>query len=138
MDNHNYVVEARPEYLLHIYGDKCGIQPDFSVSSNSSGKIAFFEAKRQGEQGNAHERTCKYFAPGIQHKCAEIAGFYHPFFYIFMDGLTTSRRLQLQIHGWFDADGYRDRYLMWLKRDVPSLINWFEHTIRGYIDDDTS
>jgi len=133
--NHpTYLVEERPKHLLHIYGGRWGIQPDFSIENKETGKIAFFETKRQGAKGNAHERVCKYFAPGLQEVCAEIAGFEFPFFAIFMNGLTSDPKKRTEITMWFDADGYRDRCLFWKDRNIEVLIGWFHYIAERYLD----
>lgn len=130
-----YLVEERPREMLHIYGSRWGILPDFSIRNRETNKAAFFETKRQGAHGNAHERACKYFAPGIQKICAEIAGFEFPFFFIFMNGLTSSPKFRAEITQWFDADGYRDRYLLWKDRGIEVLIAWFQQIAERYLDE---
>lgn len=52
-----------------------GVSPDFSIRNKISGKILFGEIKRQdgwvegkdpsAGRGNAHERMCKLFTPGL-------------------------------------------------------------------------
>jgi len=96
-------------------------------------KIAFLESKRQGDNGNAHERLCRYFAPGILPYASEIAGFYNPFFFILMDGLVRDPKKHTEITTWFNADGFKDRYLLWDKK-FQGLIDWFNLTIRGYLE----
>lgn len=134
-ENPVYTVEERPKNLLKIYDGKWGIQPDFAIKNNQTGRVAFFETKRQGTGGNAHERACKYFAPGLQKVSTETAGFIFPFFFIFMNGLTTDAKKRSEIIQWFDADGYRDRLLLWGDRSIESLIDWFHHIAKEYLDE---
>lgn len=129
-----YTVIEKPQHLRHIYDNKWGICPDFSIENTLTGKIAFFETKRQGTQGNAHERACKYFAPGIERICTAIAGFDRPFFFIFMNGLTQDPKKRAEITAWFDAPGYEDRVLLWENRDIHKLIAWFEGVIRRCLE----
>lgn len=52
-----------------------GVSPDFSITNTRTGKILFGEIKRQDGwvegkkpndgRGNAHERMCKLFTPGL-------------------------------------------------------------------------
>lgn len=52
-----------------------GVSPDFSITNRKTGKILFGEIKRQdgwvegkdpsAGRGNAHERMCKLFTPGL-------------------------------------------------------------------------
>lgn len=130
----NYELSESPWHLSGIYEGRWGIRPDFSIESTVTRKIAFFETKRQGPGGNAHERVCKYFAPGIQKCIADIAGFNFPFFFIFMNGLTYDPKKCVEICAWFDADGFRDRYLMWGDRSIESIINWFDRTVKRYLE----
>ena len=59
------------------YG-KHGVAPDFAIRNNATGKTLYIEVKRQdgwvegkkpsAGRGNAHERLCKYFTPGLLNK----------------------------------------------------------------------
>ncbi|MBC6415542.1 MAG: MunI family type II restriction endonuclease [Bdellovibrionales bacterium] len=48
-----------------------GISPDYSIVNNKTKKILYIELKTDGVEGkkrsagNAHERFCKYFTPGL-------------------------------------------------------------------------
>lgn len=65
-----------------------GISPDFSIKNTRTGKILFGEIKRQdgwvegkepsAGRGNAHERMCKLFTPGLIKKYREIGGIDNP------------------------------------------------------------
>ena len=54
---------------------KWGVSPDFAIENKETGKILFGEIKRQdgwvegkdpsAGRGNAHERSCKLFTPGL-------------------------------------------------------------------------
>ena len=54
---------------------KWGVSPDFAIENTKTGKILFGEIKRQdgwvegkdpsAGRGNAHERSCKLFTPGL-------------------------------------------------------------------------
>ena len=59
-----------------------GVSPDFSITNTRTGKILFGEIKRQdgwvegkdpsAGRGNAHERMCKLFTPGLLNAYREI------------------------------------------------------------------
>ena len=131
--NSTYSVIERPKHLKKIYGGRWGIEPDFAIENRRTHKIAFFETKRQGKGGNAHERACKYFAPGVERACGKIAGFKRPFFFIFMNGLTTDKKKRTEIEMWFHAPGYRDRFLLWGDRSPQALIEYFEKVVTKYL-----
>lgn len=126
MKETKYKCHDRPMQLSKIYNNRWGIVPDFAIENVENGKIAFFEVKKQGTktncQGNAEERACKYFAPGIQSLCSKIAGFDKPFFFIFMDGLANDEKKKAVITSWFDHEDYRNKFLLWEPRDIKTLI----------------
>lgn len=65
-----------------------GVSPDFSIRNKKTGKILFGEIKRQdgwvegkdpsAGRGNAHERMCKLFTPGLMKKYRELSGITDP------------------------------------------------------------
>jgi len=134
MDNPNYVVTSKPRDLAHIYDGKWGIVPELGIRYIPTNKIAFLECKRQGNNGNAHERLCKYLTPGILSRSTPIAGFYNPFFFILMDGLAKDPKKRLEVSIWFDQDGFRDRYLLWEDKEIKTLIAWFNSNIRRCLE----
>jgi len=93
----------KPSHLRKIYGER-GIQPDFAIESKNTGKVIFGEIKRQRAAGNAHERACKYFAPGIVRAAQEIGGIDgFPFWMIFCNGIAISQRYREEISYWFNG-----------------------------------
>jgi len=54
---------------------KHGVRPDYAIENKRLGKTLYIEVKRQdgwveekprsAGRGNAHERSCKYFTPGL-------------------------------------------------------------------------
>lgn len=134
MDNEKYIVTAKPRDLSHIYGE-WGIIPEIGIKYIPTNKTAYIECKRQGDNGNAHERMCRNLAPGIIPLVSKIAGFYNPIFTICMDGLSHNPKKRIEIITWFDADGFRDRLLLWEdKKDYRVIIDWFNSNIRIYLE----
>jgi hypothetical protein len=53
-----------------------GVKPDYAIDNRETGKTIYVEVKRQdgwvegkkrsAGRGNAHERSCKFFTPGLQ------------------------------------------------------------------------
>ena len=86
-------VELSEEELAAIYTPdepikKHGIQPDGAIRNTRTGKTIYVEIKRQdgwvegkprsAGRGNAHERLCKYFTPGLLSKLRSEGGISEP------------------------------------------------------------
>jgi len=53
-----------------------------------------------------------------------------------MDGLAHNPKKRAEIIAWFDADGFRDRLLLWEDRkNYRTLIDWFNTNIRPYLEE---
>lgn len=118
-------------YGLHKTGRPHGIVPEFQFFNPETKKSMFVEIKRQGRQGNAHERACKYFMPGILESARRIArqpDGVVPFWLIFANGLATTPRYRQEITHWFK--GYEGNLLLWDDlRNPGMLIDHFEDHI---------
>ena len=129
-----YVIDVKPDDLAHIYDNRWGAVPDLAIRNPESGKSIWIEIKRQNPRGNAHERACKYFSPGLVRIAEGLAYVVRPFYFVFAGGLVDSPKYRAEISTWFDADGWRDHVLMWTDHDPVSLCQWFEHAIRPALD----
>ena len=137
----HYQISRKPHDLARLYGEgkKWGIRPDFSVRNNNTGRTAFIEVKRQNPRGNAHERACKYLAPGIVgagRQYGNIRPEHFPFFWIFTNGLTTSTKYSSEIEFWFsspDNPKMRNHLLLWNLSKAAAL-KFFQDSIRPVID----
>ena len=131
-------IEPRPKDLAGIYGTNAsgrphGVRPD-SVVRGSSGKAVFVEIKRQRAAGNAHERACKYFTPGIIRSGRRIAkqpDDVLPFWWVFTNGVADDERYVREIMHWFR--GVEPHVLLWEPRDPKSLIAHFDDHILGLV-----
>lgn len=117
---------------------KHGIQPDGAITNTRTGKTIFIEIKRQDGwvegksrkdgRGNAHERLCKYFTPGLLNKLREAGGInspHLPFWIVFQGDITRDPCRVREITYWFDE--YRANYFFWRDtRNIESLIEHFE------------
>lgn len=155
-----YEIESKPKCFTDIYINvplspsekkeiyspkepikKHGIQPDFLIRNKMSGKTIYGEIKRQdgwvegkkrtAGRGNAHERLCKYFTPGLLklfRKRGKISAKHLPFWIVFQGDITRDPCRVREIKFWF-AD-YTANYFFW--RDTKSaepLILHFEKYI---------
>ncbi|WP_337544875.1 MunI family type II restriction endonuclease [Megasphaera sp.] len=129
-------VELSPETLSQIYNPDAetmrhaqnrgwGVSPDFSITNKRTGKILFGEIKRQdgwvegkdpsAGRGNAHERMCKLFTPGLLKAYREIGGITDPDilpFWVVLEGdITRDPKRNREIAFWFN--GYNKNFFMW-------------------------
>jgi len=124
---------------------KWGITMDFAIRNKENGKILFGEIKRQdgwiettepsAGRGNAHERSCKYFTPGLMrviratgHISEEIL----PFWIVIVGDITRDPKRNREIAFWFQE--YTKNYFMWRNTDdVGSLLDFFENNLLPYL-----
>ena len=144
-------VELSEKDLAEIYTPeepitKHGIQPDGAIKNNRTGKIIFVEIKRQdgwvegkprsAGRGNAHERLCKYFTPGLLGKLRETGGIEAPnlpFWIVFQGDITRDPCRVREITFWFDE--YKANYFFWRDtKNVDSLIEHFEPYIAPLLE----
>lgn len=102
-----------------------GISPDFAIRNIKTGKALFGEIKRQdgwvegknpsAGRGNAHERLCKLFTPGIMKKYREVSKIQDssilPFWVVLEGDITRDPKRNREIAFWFDE--YDKNYFMW-------------------------
>ena len=138
-------VKLSEDVLKQIYNPKIdykntawGVSPDFAIENTETGKILFGEIKRQdgwvegkdpsAGRGNAHERLCKLFTPGLLKKYREISGITDkeilPFWVVFEGDITRDPKRVREITFWFDK--YQNNFFMWRpKMTGLELLNHF-------------
>lgn len=123
-------------YGLHDTGRPHGIKPDYVIRNVETGKAIYVEIKRQRAAGNAHERACKYFAPGIIASAQEIANQPDdviPFWWIFSNGIAEDSRYQREILHWFKS--IERHVLLWDNlKDSSAVERHFDTHIRPLLD----
>ena len=120
-----------------------GFIPDHRISNSETNKKIFVEDKRQdgwvegkpksAGRGNAHERGCKYFAPGIDAALRSATGIHDkkslPFWAIFQGDISRDPRRVPEITMWFGP--YMPHcFFWWDSPNSASLIAHFEEHIR--------
>lgn len=144
-------IELKPEDLAVIYNPKepitrHGVVPDYAIRNNTTGKTIYIEVKRQdgwGEggkrsdgRGNAHERSCKFFTPGlleILRGKSKIENPALPFWVVFQGGITRDPCRVREVTCWYT--GYEDHFFFW--RDAPNpelLFSHFDNFISPLLD----
>lgn len=130
-----YSIDVKPRDLAKLYRSQWGAVPDLAVRNTDRDTTVWLEIKRQQAGGNAHERACKYFAPGLVRRAEKLANVERPFYFIFSGGIMDtpgkSDKYHAEIETWFDAPGWEDHVLKWVNRDPVALCEWFEQSIRA-------
>ena len=158
----NYKITDKPKEFARIYENwplpteeqqqiydpgieyRHGILPDYSIENTETGKKIFVEVKRQdgwveelprsAGRGNAHERLCKYFTPGLKKILENESKIENglPFWIVFMGNITRDPCRVREITCWFDV--YSDHFFFWRKQDTDSLCEHFIDRITPLLD----
>ncbi|HGA1389949.1 TPA: MunI family type II restriction endonuclease [Streptococcus agalactiae] len=122
-----------------------GISMDFAIRNLENGKILFGEIKRQdgwvegtkssAGRGNAHERSTKYFTPGLSRAIRQLSNLSEeilPFWIVYIGDITRDPKRNREIAFWFQE--YTKNYFMWRDTDnVASLLDFFENNLLPYL-----
>lgn len=122
-----------------------GISMDFAIRNTKNNKILFGEIKRQdgwventdmqAGRGNAHERSCKYFTPGLMRIIRKTGGLSDeilPFWLVVVGDITRDPRRNREIAYWFQE--YTKNYYMWRNTDdVGDMLDFFEKNLLPYL-----
>lgn len=124
-----------------------GVSPDFSITNTRTGKILFGEIKRQdgwvegkepsAGRGNAHERMCKLFTPGLIKAYRQIGGITDtsimPFWVVLEGDITRDPKRNREIAFWFDE--YDKNFFMWRPNvDGSVLVEHFNQYLKPYLE----
>ena len=133
-------------YDVDVSKKTWGISMDFAIRNLQNTKILFGEIKRQdgwietttmqAGRGNAHERCCKYFTPGLMKVIRQTGKIFSqdilPFWIVFVGDITRDPRRNREIAFWFQE--YTKNYYMW--RDttkVEDMLDFFENNLLPYL-----
>lgn len=119
-----------------------GLIPDYAIDNTKTNKTLYVEVKRQdgwvegkersAGRGNAHERSCKFFTPGllkILRKHGKLGDEVLPFWVVFQGDITRDPCRVREITDWYDT--YSAHFFMWRnQKDVAPLINHFESKLK--------
>ena len=145
----NVVLSPEEQSQIYVPDEeitKHGISPDAAIVNNKTGKVIFVEIKRQdgwvegkprsAGRGNAHERLCKYFTPGLLKLLKEksqITATNYPFWIVFQGDITRDICRVKEITLWFD--GNTDNYFFWRNtRDATPLVEHFIDHIQPLLE----
>jgi hypothetical protein len=144
-------IELTPQELSEIYTPKIpitkhGVCPDFAITNKTTNKTIYIEIKKQdgwvegkernAGRGNAHERSCKFFTPGLQkimRAKANLPENVLPFWTVFQGDITRDPCRVREVNCWYD--GYSAHFFFW--RDATNkskLIAHFESFIKPLLE----
>jgi len=105
--------------------------PDIGIVHIPSNRKYIIEVKNQQAAGNAHERACKYMAPGmVDYLKHTLEADYHPVGYVFSGGIADSSSYRREIL-FFIGKSLSSHVFFWKGRRYPhNLGEWFESTVR--------
>ena len=143
-------VELSEQVLGEIYTPdvpitKHGLTPDYAIDNPSNNKTLYVEVKRQdgwvegkkrsAGRGNAHERSCKFFTPGLLKALREKGGLGEealPFWTVFQGDISRDPCRVREITLWY-AD-YSAHFFMWLDTKNPApLVGHFNQYLKSLL-----
>ena len=162
-NNTNFEIIKHPTDFQHIYENvslppaqlsrifkpkkpyKHGLMPDYAIRNKSNNKTLYIEVKRQdgwvegkepnAGRGNVHERSCKYFTPGLKNLLQTKGNLTNaplPFWVVFIGDITRDPKRNREIFFWYK--GVEDHFFMWDDMPNPTrIINHFKQKLEKYL-----
>lgn len=110
-----------------------GVIPDYAIDNIETKKTIYVEVKRQdgwvegkkrsAGRGNAHERLCKYFTPGllkILRRIGNLGDDVLPFWIVFQGDIARDPKRVREVTCWFDDRA--EHFYMWSDNSEPQLL----------------
>jgi len=146
-NNIYFNIKLSKEVLAEIYNPdikkwRHGVVPDYAIDNIKTKKTLYIEVKRQdgwvegkprsAGRGNAHERSCKFFTPGllkILRKFGKLGNKILPFWVVFIGDITRDPCRVREITCWYDK--HSAHFFMWRNQaDEKSLVNHFNKKLK--------
>src|SRR3990167_6527323 len=119
-----------------------GVRPDYAIENKKLKKTLYVEVKRQdgwvegkprsAGRGNAHERSCKFFTPGLLkllRKHGKLGNNVLPFWVVYQGDISRDPKRVREITCWYAE--YSAHFFMWSKSaDNKSLIDHFNKKLK--------
>ena len=123
-----------------------GVHPDFAIDNTKTKKTLYVEVKRQdgwvegknlsAGRGNAHERSCKFFTPGllkILRKQGKLGNKVLPFWVVFQGDIARDPKRVREIACWYAE--YSAHFFMWSNSiNDTLLIKHFNNKLKHLLD----
>ncbi len=126
-----YEIREKPTDLRAIFaGDPgtraLGVEPEASLRNKATGRVMYFEVKKQGPAGNAEERAMKHHTVQFYKVLAQVTGMpYHAYCTIFCDHLASLPRYTTKFKYLIEPG----HYFLWRDYDVQALQHFIEREI---------
>lgn len=119
-----------------------GVIPDYAIDNTITKKTIYIEVKRQDGwvegkkrsdgRGNAHERSCKFFTPGLLNvlrKKGKLGKNVLPFWTVFQGDITRDPCRVKEVTLWYE--GFEDHYFFWRNSKIADpLVEHFIEKIK--------
>ena len=149
-NNIYFDINLSKEVLAEIYTPNVekwrhGVMPDYAIDNIKSKKTLYVEVKRQdgwvegkprsAGRGNAHERSCKFFTPGllrILREHGKLGDNILPFWTVFQGDITRDPCRVREITCWYGK--YSAHFFMWRNSaDDKALISHFNNKLKNLL-----
>ncbi len=160
-ENTSFRIRSKPNEFNNIYVDvklnskersaiftpkekitRHGVLPDYAIDNLETGKTIYVEVKRQDGwveggkrtdgRGNAHERSCKFFTPGllkILREKGNLGNDVLPFWTVFQGNITRDPCRVREITCWYDE--HTAHYFFWRNSaNSKTLIEHFKKNLQ--------
>lgn len=139
-------IKLSKEVLAKIYNPNetwvHGVAPDFAIDNLKTKKTLYVEVKRQdgwvegkprkAGRGNAHERSCKFFTPGLQkilRKHGKLGKNILPFWVVSQGDIARDPKRVREVHCWYT--GCSEHFFFWSDtKDSKSLVDHFNKNLK--------
>lgn len=117
----DWVIIDHPRHLARFIEGRYGVIPEASIEHRQTGRVMYFEVKKQGPAGNADERACKHHTVQFYKEIHQLTGLdYHPFVTILCENLAIDERYTLKHPYYFEED----HYFLWENYDLDLLADF--------------
>lgn len=143
-------IKLSPETLEQIYCPnetwRHGVIPDYAIDNVRTKKTLYVEVKRQdgwventvraAGRGNAHERSNKFFTPGllkILREFGKLGDNMLPFWVVFQGDIARDPKRVREIHCWYE--GCANHFFMWSNStDGKVLVKHFNEKLKPLLE----
>ena len=122
-----------------------GVIPDYAIDNTRTRKTLYVEVKRQdgwveekprsAGRGNAHERSCKFFTPGllrILRARGHLGDDVLPFWVVFQGDIARDPKRVREVTCWYAE--YSAHFFMWRdSTDAQPLLNHFNQFLKNLL-----